>query len=76
MSCKPAGVRAARLARITGFSAATSSFAASAIAPESPAGGVGMLSFGIRASAGTCSSCIFSSTTIATGPIGGVIAIL
>ena len=35
----PAGVRAMRSAMITGFSAATSSRATSATAPESPAGG-------------------------------------
>src|SRR5262249_16111215 len=57
MSSSPAGVRAARLARMTGFSAATSSFATSEIAPESAAGGVGTLSLGMRASAGACSSC-------------------
>jgi len=34
----PAGVRAARSAMITGFSAATRSRAASATAPESPCG--------------------------------------
>ena len=42
----------------------------------SAAGGVGTFSVGMRASAGVGSCCISSSTTIATGPIGGVIAIL
>ena len=74
----PAGVRAARSATITGFSADTSSRAASATAPESPCGGVASVSLGMRggASAGTGSSCSSPSATSSTGIIGGVIAIL
>ena len=44
----PAGVRARRSQTITGFSAPTSSFAASAIAPESACGGDTLVSFGMR----------------------------
>ena len=72
----PAGVRAVRPATITGFSASTRSRAASATAPASPWGGVGVLSAGMRMSAGTVPICQCSSIASATGPIGGVIAIL
>ena len=73
-----AGVRATRSATITGCSAATSSRAASATAPESPCGADGTASFGIAifASLASACSCISELTTRTTGAMGGVSAIL
>ena len=73
-----AGVRAVRSATITGFSAATSSRAASATAPESPCGGSASVSFGmcVLSSAEIGFSCSSPSATSTTGIVGGVIAIL
>ena len=65
---------------MSGFSAATSIFAASAMAPESPAGGVERVSLGMRSlprsASGTGSSCNTASATMTTGSMGGVMAIL
>ena len=75
----PARVRAARSATITGFSAATSSFAASATAPESPCGGEvqrQLWNAQLVLSSEIGLSCSSLSATITTGSIGGVIAIL
>src|SRR5262249_25758411 len=75
---KPAGVRARRSQTITGFSAPASSFAASAIAPESPCGGITLASLGMRSVSASWIgfSCSSASSESSTGPIGGVIAIL
>ena len=69
---------ATRPATITGFSAFTSIFASSAMAPESPTGeSNGVEYFGIRRSFSSIgSSCSLPLAMIATGPMGGVMAIL
>ncbi len=65
---------------MTGFSAATSMRATSATAPESPAGGEGMVSFGMRAvrlsASDIGSSWSTASATRTTGSMGGVIITL
>ena len=50
----PSWEREARSARITGFSAATSSLAASATAPLSPCGGIERVSLGMRSFFSSC----------------------
>ena len=64
----PLGVRAQRPATITGFSAASSSFAASLTAAASPWGGALSASFGMRRFFSVMgSSCSVPSATITTG---------
>ena len=74
----PAGVRDIRSQITAGFCAATSIFAASAIAPESPTGGTTFASFGMRKRSRSAIgfSCSSASSDSSTGAIGGVIATL
>ena len=61
-----------------GFCASTSILAASAMAPESPCGGITGANFGMRrlSGSGIGFSCNSASSAMNTGPIGGVVAIL
>ena len=74
----PFSVRAASPPSINGFSAATNRRAASATALASPAGGEARVSLGIRNRDRSVipASCSPLSVANATGPIGGVMAIL
>src|SRR5947208_14967585 len=66
-----------RTAWIRGSSAATSKRAASRTAPGSPTGYDGIVRRGMRTGvAGIARSCISWSSTMSTGSIGGVIAIM
>ena len=79
ISFSPLAERTARVATITGFSAATSMRAAAATEAESPAGGAIVPTFGMRKSApplGTGRTCIGSSMVRTTGIMGGVMASL